>query len=83
MTEDTQQPGKYRIFEEIGKGDFATVYRALDTTLDREVALKVLDPLRGLGPRNTRKDTKCAKGFSWLSRSFAAFVIQTAGEMNH
>ena len=24
---------------------FATVYRAKDTTLDREVALKVLDPL--------------------------------------
>lgn len=39
------QLGKYRILGEIGKGGFATVYRALDTTLDREVALKVLDPL--------------------------------------
>ena len=37
--------GKYRILSELGKGGFATVYRAVDTTLDREVALKVLDPL--------------------------------------
>ena len=45
MTQDLGQLGKYRILAEIGKGGFATVYRALDTTLDREVALKVLDPL--------------------------------------
>jgi serine/threonine-protein kinase len=36
--------GKYGILEEIGHGGFATVYRALDMTLDREVALKVLHP---------------------------------------
>ncbi len=45
MAEGAQQLGKYHILEELGKGGFATVYRALDTTLDREVALKVLDPL--------------------------------------
>ncbi|GAG10118.1 unnamed protein product, partial [marine sediment metagenome] len=44
MTEDTQQLGKYQILSELGRGAFATVYRALDTTLDREVALKVLHP---------------------------------------
>ena len=41
----TEQLGKYRILEELGRGGFATVYRALDSTLDREIALKVLDPL--------------------------------------
>ncbi len=44
MTEETQQLGKYRILDELGRGAFATVYRALDTTLDREVALKILHP---------------------------------------
>ena len=44
---DTQpnRLGKYEILAEIGKGGFATVYRAHDLDLGREVALKVLDPL--------------------------------------
>ena len=37
--------GKYQILEEIGKGDFATVYRAKDIDLEREVALKVMYPM--------------------------------------
>lgn len=41
---ETQLLGKYQILEEIGRGGFATVYRALDTILEREVALKVLKP---------------------------------------
>jgi serine/threonine protein kinase len=35
---------RYEIVEEIGQGGFATVYRALDTELDRSVALKELKP---------------------------------------
>ncbi len=33
---------KYEILEEIGQGGMATVFRALDTSLNREVAVKIL-----------------------------------------
>ncbi len=35
---------KYELLEEIGHGGMATVYRARDERLDREVAVKVLHP---------------------------------------
>ena len=36
---------RYQIVEEIGQGGFATVYRAHDTELDRQVAVKELKPI--------------------------------------
>jgi tetratricopeptide (TPR) repeat protein len=46
MTTDSipKRLGKYEIIREIGRGGFAAVYEAVDTTLDRTVALKALAP---------------------------------------
>ena len=63
---DDMTLGKYRILAEIGKGGFATVYRALDTTLDREVALKVLDPLLARDPAWVARFQREAKAIARL-----------------
>ena len=45
MSEQMPQTlGRYTIRAELGRGGFATVYRAFDSSLEREVALKVLHP---------------------------------------
>jgi hypothetical protein len=39
-----QTVGKYRVIGQLGRGATGIVYRAVDATLDREVAIKVLNP---------------------------------------
>lgn len=44
MTENVEVPG-YELLRQLGEGGMATVYLALQVSLDREVALKVMSPL--------------------------------------
>ena len=50
-----RQLGKYLIQQEIGRGGMARVYRALDTVLQRPVALKVLAPSLSADPEFARR----------------------------
>ena len=38
-----QNIGKYRVLDRVGRGGMGTVFRALDDTLNREVAIKILN----------------------------------------
>ena len=44
---------RYRLDSVLGQGGFGVVFRAADLQRDREVAVKVMDPPRGMGPAET------------------------------
>lgn len=58
---------KYNLLMALGKGGFATVYKALDTTLNREVALKILD-------QSLLSDEDMIKRFRREARAIAQLV---------
>src|SRR4051812_27401739 len=59
MADEDQTQGRtlsrYRLLEEVGQGGMAVVYKGFDTTLNREVAVKVLHPhLAGMAESRAR-----------------------------
>jgi serine/threonine protein kinase len=76
--ETTQRLSKYLIYEELGRGGFGTVYRATDTTLDRVVALKILDPVLTRDPAFLERFHREARAASRLRHPNLVPVYEVA-----
>ncbi len=71
--------GKYELLDELGTGSMGTVYRALDTLLEREVALKTLRKVPGMQPDMTERFYREAKACAKLHHS-SIVTIYDLGE---
>jgi beta-lactam-binding protein with PASTA domain/predicted Ser/Thr protein kinase len=68
--------GRYRLDEVIGRGGMSTVYRGLDTSLDRVVAVKVaMDPLVERDPVYVARFKREARAAAALSNDGAVTVF--------
>lgn len=56
--------GKYRVMEQLGRGNMGTVFRAVDEFLDREVAIKFLLPQFQADPSFTARFTQEARALA-------------------
>jgi two-component system LytT family response regulator len=66
----------YKVLEEIGRGGMGVVYRALDTTLGREVALKVLALAAGRDPEQERRLKVEARAAASLAHPAVSVVYE-------
>jgi serine/threonine-protein kinase len=72
--------GRYRIKSVIGSGGFATVYRAVDTGLERSVALKVVDPSAHHNPTVARRFVREGQAVASLDHPAVVPVYDTGEE---
>ncbi|MGH2543787.1 MAG: serine/threonine-protein kinase, partial [Ardenticatenaceae bacterium] len=71
-----QQLGKYQILEEVGRGGFATVYRAFDTVLHRNIALKILHPALASDPEFVTRFENDARASAQLDHPHIVTVYE-------
>lgn len=72
--EGVEVAGRFVILERIGEGGMGAVYRALQTSLDREVALKVLHSQVALTARARRRFAREARAIARLNHPHIASV---------
>jgi len=68
----------YKVLEELGRGGVGVVYRALDTTLGREVALKVLGAAAGRDPEQGRRLEQEARAAASLAHPAVSVIYEIA-----
>jgi eukaryotic-like serine/threonine-protein kinase len=70
-----QVVGRYKITAELGRGGMAVVYRAVDTVLERNVALKMILPNQQHSDKFLRRFSREAKTLAQLSHSSIVKVL--------
>ncbi len=70
-----QTLGHYRIVEQIGEGGMGIVYRARDTKLGRDVALKVLPDLFADDPERLARFQREAKVLASLNHPSTGRIL--------
>ncbi|MBN1217849.1 MAG: protein kinase [Anaerolineae bacterium] len=78
-----QTLGQYRIIEQIGEGGMATVYKAYQPGLDREVAIKVLPPIHAKQPGFSERFQREAKAIASLNHPNILPVYDSGQENGH
>jgi serine/threonine protein kinase len=71
--------GRYRLDARIGSGGMSTVYRAFDTTLEREVAIKLMNREIAAKPDQLERFRREARAVAQLSHPHVVGIID-AGE---
>ncbi len=74
--------GKYQILEELGAGGMGVVYRALDTLLDREVALKAVRAASSADPELKERFYREARACARLQHPHIVTVFEL-GELDN
>ena len=71
---------KYEVLQKVGEGGMATVYRGRHTTLDREVAIKVLHPHLSSSPRNRKRFAREAGAIEQMRHDNILEIFDYSGE---
>jgi tRNA A-37 threonylcarbamoyl transferase component Bud32 len=71
---------KYEVLQKVGEGGMATVYRGRHTTLDRDVAIKVLHPHLSSSTRNRKRFAREAKAIEHLHHDNVLEIFDYSGE---
>src|SRR5438105_12656856 len=72
------QIGKYQIGKKLGQGGFGVVFLAQDTSLDREVALKFLNPEHTSTPQILQRLLQEARSAAKISHPGIVTVFECA-----
>lgn len=73
-TDALEMWGHLRLVDEIGRGSFGVVYRAWDTTLERNVALKLIEPRIGPAGLDTSRAVQEARRLARISHAHVVTV---------